>query len=152
MNLFSSTIKLLILLFWVLVGFSIGCLVITLSGCQLANNELGPSALLKKYETFKDLSAKIDARAADIEVVTAQIKNLEKQYEGEKRKEWNRTDSEQLFVWQQELSGLKMSFNQMAARYNAMMVKENYRFTNQGDLPQGADKPLPREYKPYVYR
>ena len=40
--------------------------------------------------------------------------------------------------------------NQLCAEYNSAMSKFNYRFTNIGDLPEGATEPLPREYKPYI--
>jgi hypothetical protein len=70
--------------------------------------------------------------------------------EGESRKDWAREDREQLNVWMQEVAGVKASFNQLAAEYNANMAKFNYRFTNAGDLPRGATEVLPREFRTYI--
>jgi hypothetical protein len=50
---------------------------------------------------------------------------------------------------QAEISGMKASFNDLAAEYNAAMVKINFAFINVGQLPQGATEALPREFKPY---
>lgn len=113
-------------------------------------NEVSASALLKKYEWFKDASAKLDSKLASIQVAESRLTALEKQYTGVARKEWARTDAEQSSVWAQEVAGLKMSYNSLASEYNAKMAKENYRFCNEGELPKGATKPLPRDYKPYV--
>lgn len=121
-----------------------------LAGCGLANKEFGPSALLKKYETFKDMAAALDAKRADIDVAESKLKSMEKRYEGVAAKDWPRHDSERISVWEQEVAGLKSSFNRLAADYNAAMAKENYRFCNQGDLPKGADRPLPREFASYI--
>jgi hypothetical protein len=116
---------------------------------QTAFDEFAASSLLKKYEWFKDASAKLDSKLASIQVAENRVKGLEKQYEGMHRKDWNRTDAEQHSIWTQEVVGLKMSYNALASAYNARMSKENYRFCNQGDLPRGATKTLPREFKPY---
>ncbi len=116
---------------------------------EVANKELDPENLLKRYEWFKDASAHLDKKQADIQVFEAQIKDLEGQYEGEKRKQWAREDRDQYNLLRSQLAGVKASFNQLAAEYNAAMAKINYRFTNVGDLPAGSNKPLPREYKPY---
>jgi len=48
------------------------------------------------------------------------------------------------------VAGIKASYNQLAAEYNAGMVKINWRYTNVGDLPPGSTEPLPREFKPYI--
>lgn len=115
-----------------------------------AYKEFKPSALLKKYEYYKDVSASIDKKIADIGVYESRIKDLKDQYKGLSRKDWPRDDREQLSVWQSELSGIKASYNTLASEYNAAMSKFNYKFCNVGDLPKGADTPLPREFKPYI--
>lgn len=111
--------------------------------------EFYPDALLRKYEWFKDASAALDKKSADMGVYDARLKSLSEQYVGVKRAAWARDDREQSSIWQSELAGIKASYNQLAAEYNAEMVKFNWRFTNVGDVPQGG-KPLPREYRPYV--
>ena len=123
-----------------------GC-VLSLAG--KANQQFGVDASLEKYERFKDIAARLDAKKSSIEVSEARLVALEKEYEGTPRKDWPRADLEQSNVWRAEVAGMKASFNSLAAEWNAMMAKENYRYANVGDLPKGADKPLPREFKPY---
>ena len=112
--------------------------------------EAGPRALLKKYQWFKDASAQLDKKQADIKVYEARFKSMEEGYKGQRRSEWAREDREQYNLWTSELAGIKASYNGLAAEYNSAMAKINWAFCNQGDLPKGADQPLPREYKPYV--
>ena len=102
-------------------------------------NEFKVSTLLKKYEYFKDLSAAIDKKRADIEVYQTEISSYNK-------------DDDKFYVEQRksELLGIIAMHNQLCAEYNSAMSKFNYRFTNVGDLPEGAVEPLPREYKPYI--
>ena len=106
---------------------------------ETAYNEFKVSALLKKYEYFKDLSAAIDKKRADIEVYQTEISSYNK-------------DDDKFYIEQRksELLGIIAMHNQLCAEYNSAMSKFNYRFTNVGDLPEGAVEPLPREYKPYI--
>jgi len=117
---------------------------------QVAKEEFGPRAMLEKYEWFKDAAAQLDAKVASIEVYEAQMKSMEESYGGEPRRNWTRDDREQYNQWSTESMGLKLSYNNLAAEYNSQMAKFNWRFANAGELPPGATKPLPREYKPYV--
>jgi hypothetical protein len=107
--------------------------------------------LLRKYEWFKDAAANLDKKKADIQVYDLRFANLRKAYEGQGRTAWSREDREQSNIWESEVAGIKASYNQLAADYNAAMAKINYRFCNVGQLPQGANEPLPREFKPYDY-
>ncbi len=132
---------------------------ILLSGCggcdwfreakEVAQEELGPKELLRKYEWFKDASSQLDKKRADIKVYQTRITTMDKDYEDLSRKEWPREDREQYNLWQSEVAGIKASYNTLAADYNAQMAKFNWRFTNVGQLPEGAETPLPREFKPY---
>lgn len=116
---------------------------------ETAHEQFDPSVLLKKYEWFKDAAAALDKKNADMRVYAARLKTLEESYKGSPRRTWARDDREQYNIWASEEAGVKASFNQVAAEYNAQMAKFNYRFTNVGDLPGGATDPLPREFKPY---
>jgi hypothetical protein len=109
---------------------------------DVVQQQIDPAELLRKYELFKDESAQLDAKFASIKIKQHQIDAM-------KNAPMDRTNREQLMIWQQELGGMKYSFNSLAADYNAQMSKINYRFCNRGDLPAGASAPLPREYKPY---
>jgi len=109
----------------------------------VAQKELGATALLKKYEWFKNASAQLDKKRADIKVYENQIAR------GAGRAT-DRFTQDRLFQWETELMGVRSSYNSLAAEYNAQMAKINWRFTNIGDLPSGASEPLPRSFKPYT--
>ena len=116
---------------------------------QVAQQEFGPAAMLEKYESFKDMSAQLDKKRADITVYEQRITTMSEAYAKLERQKWPRDDREQYNVWSSEVAGVKASYNTLAADYNAQMAKFNYAFANVGELPKGADAPLPREYKPY---
>ena len=119
---------------------------------EVSREEFGPRALLQKYEWFKDASAQLDKKQADIRVYEARLDALEQAYTGVDRAQWDRVDKQQSNQWHAELAGVIASYNGLAAEYNAEMSKFNWRFANVGELPQGATQPLPREYKPYRER
>lgn len=142
--------------FFIAIGVLALCAVLVI-GCSVVNGvgrfagrtvavvqqQLDPAELLRKYELFKDESAQLDAKLASIHSKEKEIARVKAM------PNMDRTDREEYMIWQQELGGMKYSYNQLAADYNAQMAKINYRFCNVGDLPQGATVVLPREYKPY---
>jgi two-component SAPR family response regulator len=137
----------------VLIGIlSVGNFVCNWFGraATVVSQQVDPQELLRKYEWFKDAAAALDAKVANIQVYDQRFKQMEDTYKGTLRKDWPRDDREQYNLWQSEVSGVRASYNLLAAEYNSAMSKINYRFCNVGDLPKGADKPLPREYKPYI--
>ena len=112
-----------------------------MDGCNTAYKEFKPSALLSKYEYFKNLSAAIDKKRADIEMYQTEISSMKID------------DKDDKFYIQQrksELLGIISIHNSLCSEYNAAMAKFNYRFTNAGDLPATNLMPLPREIKPYI--
>jgi len=127
------------------VGYGLGWFQ---EAAQVAKEEFGPRAMLQKYEWFKDAAAQLNKKQADIKVYQSRLSSMKSDYEGTKRKDWDRTDKEQFSLWQTEVAGVTASYNGLAAKYNAQMAKFNWRFANAGDLPQGATEPLPREFKP----
>jgi hypothetical protein len=129
-----------------IVVFTVSCQ----DAVNTAYKEFKPSTLLKKYEYYKDVSASLDKKVADIGVYNSRITDLKEQYKGVSRKDWPRDDREQLSIWQSELSGIKAAYNTLASEYNAAMAKFNYSLCNIGELPKGATNPLPREFKPYI--
>jgi len=102
---------------------------------QVIQSEFGPEAGLKKYEWFKDAAAELQKKRADIAVYEKRLRDLEKSYQNIERQKWSREDREQFNVWLSEIAGIKASYNQLAAEYNAQMAKFNWRFANTGDLP-----------------
>ena len=116
---------------------------------DVVSHEVDPATLLKRYEWFKDAAASLEAKQASIAVYEGRFERLKKDYEGKPRSAWSREDREQTNLWEQEVAGLKASYNRLASEYNAAMSKENWRYCEQGRLPPGAATPLPRAFKPY---
>jgi hypothetical protein len=143
-----------LVLFFIVLGWglsTVGCFTRLVSETtSVAFDEFGPKAALEKYEWLKDASAQLDKKKADIAVYKSRFAALEASYKGEPRSKWAKDDREQHSIWASEVSGVIASYNGLAAEYNAQMAKFNWRFANVGDLPKGADVPLPREFKPYA--
>lgn len=130
------------------VGYGLGWFS---EAATVAKEEFGPRAMLEKYEWFKDASAQLDKKVADIKIFDGRLTSMKNDYAGIARTKWDRTDKEQFNLWTQELAGIKASYNSLSAEYNAQMAKFNWRFANAGALPEGANEVLPREYRPYQY-
>lgn len=134
-------------LFFSIIGFSIviiiGVLIIRSCGitADTIHKEFSASALLKKYEYFKDLSAAIDSKRADLNAYKTNLQD------------YKIKDKDDKFYYEQskaEAMGILMMYNQLVSEYNAGMSKFNYAFCNIGTLPASNLEPLPREYKPYL--
>lgn len=132
-------------------------LLISLTSCRYFQDgkdtmfkEFKPSALLAKYEYFKDVSAQLDKKIADVRIYENKLTAMKADYKDIAKKDWPKDERENYNQWQNELAGIKASYNTLAAEYNAAMVKFNYVFCNVGTLPQGATTPLQREYKTYL--
>lgn len=115
---------------------------------RVAQEQLGPAALLKKYEWFKDAAAALDAKLASIKVYEGRFTRLKQEYAGKPRSEWPREDREQANLWESEVAGIRASYNLLCAQYNSAMSKVNYQFCNVGGVPAGG-KVLQREYREY---
>jgi len=117
---------------------------------RVTQEQFGPRAMLVKYEWFKDAAAQLEKKRADITVYEGRMTSMNDDYKDLPRQNWPREDREQYNVWSSEVAGVKAGYNSLAADYNAQMAKFNYAFANIGDLPKGAETPLPREFKPYI--
>ena len=117
---------------------------------QVAQEETGPRALLKKYSWFKDTHASLAAKRSNLTQYESKKKALVAGYEGVPCAQWDRVDKQQLSQWDSEIAGLAASFNNLAAEYNANMAKVHWRFMNKGDLPAGETETLPREVAEYL--
>lgn len=134
-------------LFFSLLGIAV-LIIIFFSMLRYCGNAAGtvhkqfsPSALLKKYEYFKDLSAAIDSKRADLNAYKANLAD------------YVVTDKDSRFYYEQskaEAMGILMMHNNLVAEYNAGMSKFNYAFCNVGSMPASNLEPLPREFKPYL--
>lgn len=116
---------------------------------QVASEQFGPRELLRKYEWFKDAAAQLDSLNANVRVYEQRRKALTDTYKETPRAQWPRDDRQEWNLIESEVAGVKASYNTLAADYNAQMAKFNYRFANAGQLPAGADRVLPREYRAY---
>ena len=94
--------------FWFAVKFVCGATLVlgcTIAGCvalgvfgttagvvkeaaTVAREEFGPRALLTKYEWFKDASAALDKKRADVGVYDRRLSSLSVAYEGVARRQW----------------------------------------------------------------
>jgi biopolymer transport protein ExbB/TolQ len=133
--------------------YAVLLILLLMAGCQtciflsksatVVANELAPETLLKKYEYFKDLSAAIDKKKADIQVYKEEIEFQRDNLADAEDKEYLRQKTT-------EMMGIITAHNQLCAEYNSAMSKFNYAFANTGQLPQSNMQPLPREMKPYI--
>ena len=117
---------------------------------KVTQEEVGPRAVLQKYMLLKEMHAQLDKKLADIKVYENRMNALEAAYKGAPRGQWPRDDREAYNQAATELAGVKASYNDLAAQYNAKMAEVNWAFANQGELPKGATETLPRNYAPYV--
>lgn len=117
---------------------------------KVTQDEFGPKALLAKYSWFKDSAAQLEKKQADISVYQNRMTQMNADYKDVQRSKWAREDREQYNVWSSEVAGIKASYNSLAAEYNSAMSKFHWKFANVGELPPGANQPLPREFKPYI--
>jgi hypothetical protein len=113
-----------------------------------ADEQNSPKAILDKYEWFKDMSAQLDKRQSQIHVLYSRIRALSAFNKNSPVSMWKEEHKEQANGWVSEMAQIQASFNDSAAQYNSEMARFNWRFSDPGRLPQGAGKPLPREYKP----
>ena len=113
-----------------------------------ARQELSASVLLKKYSTFKDMHAALSSKQESIKLMEATFKTTWEDLDTP-RSEWPRDERQQYSHDKAAVQGMKLSFNSLAAEYNAGMAKIHFAFCNIGELPKGASEPLPREYVHY---
>lgn len=142
-------LKWLLIVGALLLGLRIVCAPVNYASrvAAVVSGEIDPAVLLQKYMWFKDARAALDAKVATIRVYETRRSRLERQY-GPTTK-WPRDVREEWSLQESELSGVVASYNTLAADYNAQMAKINWRFTNRGQLPEGATETFPREYAPY---
>lgn len=109
----------------------------------VAQHEFGAKESLRKYEWLKDAAQHLQEKKATIEVYGKRLDSMKEEYAGRPRSEWARDDREQWSIWASELTGIKASFNQLAAQYNAQMSKFNWKYAS-------GETPLPREFTTYT--
>lgn len=145
-----------IIIILILGSFLMAACSVTNFGCSMLNNglqtvkqEFQPSTLLAKYEEFKKLHAALESMQSTIATLENSMASTIEMY-GQDATKWPRDVRQDVASSRIEIAGTKGRFNQLASEYNAKMSMFNYRFTNVGDLPQGATEPLPRAYVLYI--
>lgn len=103
---------------------------------DVAQEEFGARGSLKKYEWFKDASETINEKLQTIEVYTQNLTQLQEDYEGISRKDWDRLDKQQYNQWNLEIVGMKASYNKVVKEYNSQSSKFNWQFYNTSELPR----------------
>lgn len=110
------------------------CNFFTSSAIDAAKQEFSPKEILRKYEWFKDASSQLDRKQKDISIMEINIQQMVEDYGDTPRKDWDRTDKEQLNQWRTELVGVESSYNDLAAEYNSQSSKFNWN-SFEGDIP-----------------
>lgn len=144
---FGKAIGITIILMLVFFGI-IWFTVIAGETAQVAHDQLGPKAILVKYEWFKDMSAALDSKLSTIDAYNSQLREIEV-LDGQDRKNWPDGDLNTYNSVTGARLGLIGLYNNEAAQYNSNMGKVNYYWANVGNLPQGG-KALPKEYRSYI--
>lgn len=112
---------------------------------SVAQEDLGPRALLGKYEWFKDAQAELSAKQASIGVLESRVGP----FRSIGVENMDRFQLDRFSQSDAELSGLILSYNNLAAEYNAQHAKINWAFADLGNVPAGSN-PLEREHARYV--
>ncbi len=128
-------------LFVVVAGIaSISAIGYVLSGigetAQVAKEEFGARASLKKYEWFKDAASSIAKQKVNVTEYQARIESFESDYEGVKKSEWPKDERAEYNQLKSELIGIKQIYNDTVAEYNAQSTKFNWSMYDQtnGDV------------------
>lgn len=115
--------------------------------------ETRPLALINKYRAFKAMASQLDAKQAGILAGDASIKQYITDY-GADRKQWPRDVREECAQKNSEVLDQKLSFNELAAQYNAAMADFATKFCNIGKMPDGfpsdCQEALKRSYAAYM--
>lgn len=109
----------------------------------VAQEQLGPRTLVRRYEWFKDAAGQLQSLAANVDAARKRQSAMEHSYDGVARSRWAREDREQWNQWDTEASGIAMAYNSLAAEYNANSSKINWNV-----VPLGYQT-LPHTFVPY---
>jgi hypothetical protein len=101
---------------------------------QVAREEFGARATLVKYEWFKDASAELAKKKADIALYEDRLASFERDY-GKDHSKWPRDVREQANQARSEHVGVVASYNSLAAEYNSNSSKFNWK-NAEGDAPR----------------
>jgi len=130
------------------VGFALGWFG---NAGQVANQELSPSALLAKYRLMLGQQNSLEELNKNILVYQTQLDSISTEYlPNTTRSNWAESDRQQYNNIQNAVSASKITFNNLAEKYNQEQKDMFYAFCNVANLPSGATVVLNREYVPYA--
>jgi hypothetical protein len=119
---------------------------------QVAQEQFGPRAALEKYNYLKRTAASLAEKQNNIAMLQARLDTFKKDYGDRSKADWPRDERTAYNQAEAELTGVKLSYNTLAAEYNAMMASFNWSFAKAGQLPKGAEQVLPGEgaFAPFI--
>lgn len=94
---------------------------------KVAQQEFGAEASIKKYEWFKTTAEQIKVKYIDIALFENSMTFCNKN-------DLSRVAEEKCMIKEQELLGIKSSYNDLVAEYNAQSSKFNWSLYNVDDL------------------
>lgn len=137
----TYVIGIVVLLF--LVGLlAKGCGLISFTvneSIEVAKDEFGLKAALKKYEWFKDAAETLNEKRSTIQIYQTNVDMMNEDFEGLHRSKWSTIDKQQYNQWRMEVTGIKASYNKVAKEYNAQSSKFNWEMFNTEDVPKKFD-------------
>lgn len=103
---------------------------------QVAKQEFGPKAALKKYEWFVNQAESLKRSEANIKINEAQISQMQTDYQSTPLPQWPRDAREELARLKQVRTDLVMNYNRDVADYNAQSEKFNWEpFRSEAGVP-----------------
>jgi hypothetical protein len=117
---------------------------------DVVQQETDPHVMLQKYKTMLNEQNGLEELNTNIKVYQKQLDDISKNNVGTPRNQWAASDREQYDNIYNAVSASKITFNNLAEKYNAQQKDISYAFCNQAQLPTGATVVLNREYVPYT--
>ena len=117
---------------------------------DVVTQETYPHVMLQKYRVMLNEQNALEETNRNIQVYQNQLDAITSNNGNLSRNKWAASDREQYDNIYNAVSASKITFNDLAEKYNAQQKDISYAFCNQATLPTGATVVLNREYVPYT--
>ena len=117
---------------------------------DVVTQETYPHVMLQKYRVMLNEQNALEETNRNIQVYQNQLDTITSNNGNLSRNKWAASDREQYDNIYNAVSASKITFNDLAEKYNAQQKDISYAFCNQATLPTGATVVLNREYVPYT--
>ena len=117
---------------------------------DVVTQETDPHVMLQKYRVMLNEQNALEETNRNIQVYQNQLDAITSNNGNLSRNKWAASDREQYDNIYNAVSASKITFNDLAEKYNAQQKDISYAFCNQATLPTGATVVLNREYVPYT--